>query len=201
MSLAQIRSRVRTLQRRFALALSVVRARRVAERLCQGWTADHADGKPLPDPFQAVAKVREAGIRNAAFIDFQRYIRSCVDDNRCPRAPRIPRIPVAPGLQRRPRPRRPALGRPPPELTGRAIPSHTPEAAYPVFPAQAGIQTPVSPGNCHNLRGIGQPVPSATRLSRAGGNPNPGLTSHPEPKEALPPLPAPPIGPDLCAES
>ncbi len=84
MTLAQIRSRVRTLQRRFALALSVVRARRVAERLCQGWTADHADGKPLPDPFQAVAKVREAGIRNAAFIDFQRYIRSCVDDNRCP---------------------------------------------------------------------------------------------------------------------
>ena len=84
MSLAQIRSRVRTLQRRFALALSVVRARRVAERLCQGWTADHADGKPLPDPFKAVAKVREAGIRNAAFIDFQRYIRSCVDENRCP---------------------------------------------------------------------------------------------------------------------
>ncbi len=146
MSLAQIRSRVRTLQRRFALALSVVRARRVAERLCQDWTADHADGKPLPDPFQAVAKVREAGIRNAAFIDFQRYIRSCVDDNRCPeRAPRLPRIPVAPGLQRRPRPRRPALGRRPPGLTGREIPSQTPEAAYPVFPAQAGIQTPVSP--------------------------------------------------------
>ena len=39
-----------------------------------------------------------------------------------------------------------------------------------------------------------------SRHSRAGGNPNPRLPSHPEPKEALPLPYPPPFRPVLCAE-
>lgn len=84
MSLSQIRNRVDALQRKFALALSVVRARRVAEDLCHQWAVARADGKPLPNPFDMVKKVNKVGIRNAALIDFQGYIRRCLDGNKCP---------------------------------------------------------------------------------------------------------------------
>ncbi len=84
MTLSQIRSRVNTLQRRYALALSVVRARRVAEQLCNQWDRDLSEGKSLPDPSQVVQKVKEAGIRNAAFMGLHNYIQTCADGNKCP---------------------------------------------------------------------------------------------------------------------
>ncbi len=46
--------------------------------------ADHAARRAPPNPFKAVAKVGEAGIRNAAFMDNRNYVRRCVDGNRCP---------------------------------------------------------------------------------------------------------------------
>ncbi len=52
MTLAQIRQRVNTLNRKFALALSVVRARRVAERACLEWNRRlrrrQTPARPLP---------------------------------------------------------------------------------------------------------------------------------------------------------
>ena len=63
---------------------SSLRTRRVDEAACQEWAADHAAGRAPPNLLKAVAKVGEAGIRNAAFMDFRNYLRRRVDGNRCP---------------------------------------------------------------------------------------------------------------------
>ena len=50
MALTHIRSRIEALDRKFALPLAVVRARRVADRLCEEWSVTQANNKPLPTP-------------------------------------------------------------------------------------------------------------------------------------------------------
>lgn len=84
MSLSQIRNRVNCLQRQFAVALSVVRARRVAEDVCSQWRTAHIEHQPLPDEFEVTGKVREAGISGGNWMGLHRYILECQDQGRQP---------------------------------------------------------------------------------------------------------------------
>ena len=85
MTLSQMRSRVNTLQRKFALALSVVRARRLAEKLCNEWAAAKSENKPLPDTHDVTIKVREARIGGASMMGFQKYLRECRERDEQPK--------------------------------------------------------------------------------------------------------------------
>ena len=84
MSFSRLRNRLKALERGLALPLAVIRARPVAQDLCEQWAATQAEQKTLPTPFQIVQKVREAGIRNASFMDLHQYIQRCLDRNSCP---------------------------------------------------------------------------------------------------------------------
>ena len=52
------------------------------------------DRKPLPSPFQIVRRVRDAGIRNAAYMDLEQYIKRCPDEDRCPEPEGILNSPI-----------------------------------------------------------------------------------------------------------
>ena len=84
MSLSQIRSRIQVLERQFADAIAVVRARRVAEDLCHQWARSVAEEQPLPTDFEFCQKLPDAGIRNGNWHALHRYIVRCHDNNECP---------------------------------------------------------------------------------------------------------------------
>lgn len=84
MTLSQIRQRVNYLQRKFAVALKVIRARTLADEVSQRWTIAQANHRPLPDPEDVLDFVRDAGIRNASFLGLRKYIRRCLEEDRTP---------------------------------------------------------------------------------------------------------------------
>ena len=84
MSFVRIRNRLEALERKLGLPLAVIRAPRVAYDVFNDWSVVMADQKPLPTAFQVVQRVRDAGIRNAAFMVLEQYIQRCLDEDRCP---------------------------------------------------------------------------------------------------------------------
>ena len=84
MSLSRIRNRVNSLQRQFAVALSVVRTRRVAEDVCEQWHVARMESKPLPDDFEVTGKVRDAGIFAGNWMGLHQYIKECHDQGKEP---------------------------------------------------------------------------------------------------------------------
>ena len=84
MSYACPRNRLEALDRKVSLPLTIVRARRAAEDVFNDWSVALTDRKPLRSPLQIVQRVRDAGIRNAAFMDLEQYIKRCPYEDRCP---------------------------------------------------------------------------------------------------------------------
>ena len=60
MSLTQIRQRLNTLKRKFALPLAILRLRRQAEKLCHQWAIARADQHPIPEPHTLVQQITHA---------------------------------------------------------------------------------------------------------------------------------------------
>ena len=84
MSIARLRNQLEALERKLALPLAVIRAKRVAQDICDHWAKAQADQKPLPTPFEVVQMAREAGIRYASFMDLNLYIQRCLKEKRSP---------------------------------------------------------------------------------------------------------------------
>ena len=84
MSIARLRNQLEALERKLALPLAVVRAKRVAQDICDHWAKAQAENKPLPTPFEVVQMAREAGIRYASFMDLNLYIQRCLKEKRSP---------------------------------------------------------------------------------------------------------------------
>ena len=81
MALTHIRSRIEALERKFALPLAVVRARRVADQICEEWTVAQANNKPLLTPQQCVRRMADAHVSSKTFSAFHRYIERCITGN------------------------------------------------------------------------------------------------------------------------
>ena len=88
------RNRLEAPDRKLALILAVVRARRAAEDVFNDRSVALTDRKPLPTASQVVKRVRDDGIRDAAFMDLQQYIKRCPDEDRCPEPEGILNSPI-----------------------------------------------------------------------------------------------------------
>ena len=131
MSIARLRNQLEALERKLALPLAVVRAKRVAQDICDRWAKAQSENKPLPTPFEVVQMAREAGIRYASFMDLNLYIQRCLKEKRSPEPEGflhsvLPRA-SANGMVRAAMQRDSAAGNPSPRRAG--------EAHKPLYPA------------------------------------------------------------------
>lgn len=74
MTLSQIRNRVQTLQRKYGLALAVIRLRPYAEQFCDQWEIAKANRQPLPQSHPFILRLANAGFRCATFTALDKYI-------------------------------------------------------------------------------------------------------------------------------
>ena len=84
MTLTQIRNRVQTLQRRYALPLTVIRLRPYATQFCDQWALAQDRKEPLPETHPFVIKLADAGIRLPTFGLLIHYFRRHREANTCP---------------------------------------------------------------------------------------------------------------------
>ena len=81
--LSYIRSRINALRRKFALEISHVRLRPMAEDFCTESYAAAMDRKPLPDGFAFIRKVG-AKIRLPTFMAAHKYLEQCREEKVVP---------------------------------------------------------------------------------------------------------------------
>ena len=86
-----LRSRVNALRRRMALALAVVRLRRLAQEFCVQWTVARSDSEPPPDSHPLVRRVVDAGFRLPTFMAVHNYLDRCRSQNATPESDEIVR--------------------------------------------------------------------------------------------------------------
>ena len=91
MTLAQIRNQLRQMQRKFARELAVFRLRQIAEKIAEDWTIATAEKEPLPQPHQVVLRVAREGHRLKTYMNLNRYVQQCIDEDSCLEAPQIVR--------------------------------------------------------------------------------------------------------------
>ena len=85
MTLSNIRSRVNTLKRKFALPLTVLRARILAEKLCQDWTAAQANRQPQPETHTLVTQTAQTSrLPVTTWSALHRYLDRIRDQNTHP---------------------------------------------------------------------------------------------------------------------
>ena len=88
-TLSEIKRIVRSLERRLALPLAVIRMRRATEKICNDW-AVALDAKrrkqteSLPTPHDVVMSIKKAGYAGAYINSFHSYVRRCVEKEECP---------------------------------------------------------------------------------------------------------------------
>ena len=77
MTHSELRRAVRSLQRRLALPLAVIRARRAVEDVCDKWGVAQIEKTPLPAPHEVVTMVANAGFRHGESGALRNYIERC----------------------------------------------------------------------------------------------------------------------------
>ena len=88
-TLSEIKRIVRSLQRKLALPLAVIRMRRAAEKICNDW-AVALDAKrrkqagSLPDSHEVVRSIKASGYAGAHLNSFHSYVRGCLEKEECP---------------------------------------------------------------------------------------------------------------------
>ena len=81
--LSHIRARINALRRKFALEISVVRLRPMAEEYCQEWSVAAIEGQTAPDDLAFIRKVG-ARIRLPTFMAAHQYLQQCLDQKIVP---------------------------------------------------------------------------------------------------------------------
>ena len=85
MTLTQIRTRLNTLKRKFALPLTVLRARILAEKLCLQWTAAQANRQPLPETHTLITQTAQTSrLPVTTWSALHRYLDHIRDQNATP---------------------------------------------------------------------------------------------------------------------
>ena len=95
-----LRSRVNALRRKMALALAVVRLRRLAREFCLESTVALANRRPQPGYHSFVRRVVDAGFRLPTLMAVYTYFNSCRTQNTIPDCQKLLRslVPWAPAL-------------------------------------------------------------------------------------------------------
>ena len=89
MTLGEIRREVRSMQRKLAIPLAVIRIRRAAEKICNGWAAA-LDAKrrsqevSLPSAHAVVQSIKAARYVGGHINALSRYVTRCLDKDECP---------------------------------------------------------------------------------------------------------------------
>ena len=89
MTLGEIRREVRSMQRKLAIPLAVIRMRRAAEKICNDW-AVALDAKrrsqevSLPSAHDIVQSIKAARYVGGHINALSRYVTRCLDKDECP---------------------------------------------------------------------------------------------------------------------
>ena len=79
MSLTQIRTRLNTLRRKFAIPLAAMRLLRLADAHSQQWLIAHANHQPLPQPHHLITQLSRHHLRLPNIVTLHRYLERCHD--------------------------------------------------------------------------------------------------------------------------
>ena len=88
-TLSEIKRIVRSLERKLALPLAVIRMRRATEKICNDWAVAldakrRKQAESLPTPHDVVMSIKKAGYAGAYINSFHSYVRRCVEKEECP---------------------------------------------------------------------------------------------------------------------
>ena len=88
-TLSEIKRIVRSLERKLALPLAVIRMRRATEKICNDWAVAldakrRKQAESLPDAHDLVMSIKKAGYAGAYINAFHSYVRRCVEKEECP---------------------------------------------------------------------------------------------------------------------
>ncbi len=84
MTLGQIKSEIRRLQRKLARPLAQVAIQRMSQELCDEWSSALHDKEPLPDAQPFIQRVVNAGFRVSTLTSAKRYLDECRNDGEVP---------------------------------------------------------------------------------------------------------------------
>jgi hypothetical protein len=84
MTLGQIKSEIRRLQRKLARPLAQVAIQRMSQELCDEWSSALHDKDPLPDAQPFIQRVVKAGFRLSTFTSASRYLNGCRSHGEAP---------------------------------------------------------------------------------------------------------------------
>ena len=83
-TLSSLRARVRSLRRKLAPQLALLRLRRLAEEHCLQSSVAQADRQPPPDTHAFILRVAAAGFRLTTYMAAHKYLERCRDSNPLP---------------------------------------------------------------------------------------------------------------------
>ena len=84
MTLGQIKSEIRRLQRKLARPLAQVAIQRMSQELCDEWSRALFEEEPLPDAQPFIQRVVKAGFRLSTFTSASRYLNGCRSHGEAP---------------------------------------------------------------------------------------------------------------------
>ena len=84
MTLGQIKSEIRRLQRKLARPLAQIAIQRMSQELCDEWSCSLFEKEPLPEAQPFIQRVVKAGYRLSTFTSVSRYLNGCRNDGEAP---------------------------------------------------------------------------------------------------------------------
>ncbi len=84
MTLGQIKSEIRRLQRKLARPLAQVAIQRMSQELCDEWSCALIEKEPLPDAQPFIQRVVKAGYRLSTFTSVSSYLNGCRNNGEAP---------------------------------------------------------------------------------------------------------------------
>ena len=84
MTLGQIKSEIRRLQRKLARPLAQVAIQRMSQELCDEWSCALFEKEPLPEAQPFFQRVVKAGYRLSTFTSASGYLNGCRNNEEAP---------------------------------------------------------------------------------------------------------------------
>ena len=87
-SFSEIKRMVRSLKRKLALPLAVIRMRRATEKICNDWAVAleakrRKQAQSLPNALDLIQQIKKAGYVGAHLTSFHKYVERCLEKEEC----------------------------------------------------------------------------------------------------------------------